>query len=164
MKSEGPVLGLRSSARFANRPSSELDAIAYSSPERRRSCRLLGHSLVFADLNLKEPKFCPQCVAEKGFIEGHWDLRLMTGCPIHRQSLLSTCPKCGDPVRWLGEDCWNANVELIWMATNRPYPWPRRASLALFETEHFTSPLLQKILRVCPIPVWNRWLYELYFL
>jgi hypothetical protein len=40
-------------------------------------------------------------VAEKGFIEGHWDLRLMTGCPIHRQSLLSSCPKCGGPVRWL---------------------------------------------------------------
>ena len=88
-------------ARFANRPSSELNAIAYSSPERRRSCRLLGHPLVLADLNLKNPKFCPQCVAEKGFIEGHWDLRLMTGCPIHRQSLLSCCPKCGSPVRWL---------------------------------------------------------------
>jgi len=88
-------------ARIANRPSSELDAIAYSSPARRRFCRLLGHPLLFADLNLKKPKFCPPCVAEKGFIEGHWDLRLMTGCPIHRQSLLSSCPKCGGPVRWL---------------------------------------------------------------
>jgi len=88
-------------ARIANRSASELDAIAYFSPARRRSCRLLGHPLVPADLNLKKPKFCPQCVAEKGFIEGHWDLRLMTGCPIHRQSLLSTCPKCSGPVRWL---------------------------------------------------------------
>ncbi len=37
---------------------------------------------------------------EKGFIEAHFDLALMTGCPVHSRSLLSRCPGCMNPLRW----------------------------------------------------------------
>lgn len=57
--------------------------------------RLLGHDTPFTELNAKRPSLCPECVAEKGFIEAHWDLALMTGCPVHRRLLVSHClPLC----------------------------------------------------------------------
>ena len=37
---------------------------------------------------------------EKGFIEAHFDLALMTGCPVHSRLLLSRCPGCMNPLRW----------------------------------------------------------------
>ncbi|MGO9515716.1 MAG: hypothetical protein ACLPND_01595 [Candidatus Korobacteraceae bacterium] len=71
------------------------------------------------------PKLCPECVAEKGFIEAHFDLALMTGCPVHSWSLLSRCPGCMEPLRWFrpgllecdcGASVRNANLPAISMA------------------------------------------------
>ncbi len=64
------------------------------------ACRLLGHLLTPWELVVTRPKLCAECVAEKGFIEAHFDLALMTGCPAHRRSLLSHCPGCKTPLRW----------------------------------------------------------------
>ena len=86
-------------AAIINRPSSELESIGYSAPlNQPRWARLLGHSLVPTDLNIVNPGLCPRCVAEKGFIEAHWHLALMVGCPIH-QCMPQLCPKCGKRVR-----------------------------------------------------------------
>jgi TniQ len=79
----------------------DLSQIAFAlSVNGRRSSQLLGHRLVPRELNLAKPKLCPQCVAEKGFIEAHWHLELMVACPIHRCLATSQCPKCGDRLHW----------------------------------------------------------------
>jgi hypothetical protein len=88
-------------ATIARCPASELDEIAFGpSADHPRWARLLGHPLVPTDLIITKPKLCPQCVAEKGFIEAHWHLELMAACPIHQRVALSTCPKCGDRLSW----------------------------------------------------------------
>ncbi len=88
-------------AAIARRPASELDEIAFApSANHPRGARLLGHPLVPTDLNITKPKLCPQCVAEKGFIEAHWHLELMAACPIHQRVALSTCHKCGNRLSW----------------------------------------------------------------
>jgi hypothetical protein len=88
-------------ARVCNRSENELQPISYRWPgDHERSCRLLGHFLTPWELAVTAPKLCPECVAEKGFIEAHFDLALMTGCPVHRRSLLCRCPRCMKPLRW----------------------------------------------------------------
>jgi hypothetical protein len=73
----------------------DLNQIAFAlSVNGRRSSQLLGHRLVPTELSLAKPRLCPQCVAEKGFIEAHWHLELMVACPIHRCLATSECPKC----------------------------------------------------------------------
>jgi hypothetical protein len=88
-------------ARVCNLPQNELQSISYRWPgDHLRSCRLLGHLLTPWELVVARPKLCPECVAEKGFIEAHFDLALMAGCPVHRRSLLCRCPGCMNPLRW----------------------------------------------------------------
>jgi hypothetical protein len=88
-------------ARIMNWPQGRLDAIAYSAPpEQPRWSRLLGHPLLHQDLNLTRPRFCSQCLCEKGFLEAHWDLAVMVACPVHGCSLVSSCRQCGRRLRW----------------------------------------------------------------
>jgi len=87
-------------AAIINRPASELESIGYSAPENQpRWARLLGNSLVPTDLNIVNPGLCPLCIAEKRFIEAHWHLTLMVGCPVHECMTASFCPKCGKRLR-----------------------------------------------------------------
>ena len=87
-------------AAIINRPTSELDSIGYSAPRNQpRWARLLGHSLVPANLNIVNPGLCPRCVAEKGFIEAHSHLTVMVGCPVHECISARCCAKCGKRVR-----------------------------------------------------------------
>ena len=98
---KAPGVNLEKLARITNWPQEKLDLIAYSAPAGQpRWCRLLGHPVLPQDLNLNYPRFCPQCVREKGFLEAHWDLTLMVACPIHRCSLAYSCPQCGRRLRW----------------------------------------------------------------
>jgi hypothetical protein len=88
-------------ALVSNRSQAELQSISYRWPgDHPRSCRLLGHLLTPLELVVTRPRMCPECVAAKGFIEAHFDLALMTGCPVHRRSLLCRCPGCRSPLRW----------------------------------------------------------------
>ena len=88
-------------ASISNCTEEKLDAIAYSAPAGQpRWSRLLGQPVLPQDLNLSRPRFCPQCVHEKGFLEAHWDLALMSACPTHRCQLVSSCPQCGRRLRW----------------------------------------------------------------
>jgi transcriptional regulator with XRE-family HTH domain len=96
-----PGVNIEKLARIINWPEEKLDTIAYSAPPGQpRWCRLLGHPVLPQDLNLTHPRFCPQCLREKGFLEAHWDLALMVACPVHQCSLASSCPECGRRLRW----------------------------------------------------------------
>jgi hypothetical protein len=87
-------------AAIINRPVCELESIGFSSPPKQpRWARLLRNSLVPTDLNIVDPGLCPRCVADKGFIEAHWHLTLMVGCPVHECMTASFCPKCRKRLR-----------------------------------------------------------------
>ena len=68
--------------------------------EGGRTFRLLRQPVSARDLRLRMPALCPECVASEGFIEAHWDLAFMVGCPIHRCEVASSCPECKHPLRW----------------------------------------------------------------
>jgi hypothetical protein len=80
----------------------DLQAISYQTAGRYSSrVRLLGHEVNPKHLLFTTAKLCPECVAEKGFIEAHWDLKLMVGCPVHRHLAARVCPHCNKPLRSL---------------------------------------------------------------
>ena len=82
-------------ASIVNRSSSQLDRIGFSGPlDQLRSACLLGNRLIPSDLKIANPRLCPRCVAEIGFVEAHWHLTFMTGCPVHLCMPAKCCPKC----------------------------------------------------------------------
>jgi hypothetical protein len=138
-------------AQVCNRPQRELQFISYRWPDDHpRSCRLLGHLLTPWELVITKPKLCPECVAEQGFIEAHFDLALMTGCPVHRRSLLSSCPGCMRPLRWFrpgllechcGASLRNADLPAISRAEADLLDIIRRKTLGLAAGRDYTSGL-----------------------
>jgi hypothetical protein len=80
---------------------SDLQALSYRVPDdSSRRLWLLGHQVSRGHLLLARQKLCPKCVAEKGFIEAHWDLNLMIGCSDHRCLVVEACPACNEPLRF----------------------------------------------------------------
>ena len=61
---------------------------------------LLGHKLLPVDLSLHDAKFCPQCASSTGYINGHWQLALITGCDIHQRRPMRICRSCTRRIRW----------------------------------------------------------------
>lgn len=93
-----PLLKL---ARVAHRDLCELERIAFYFSDQSRHYVVLGHPVSWCELkNYNQVSLCPECVRSVGFIEAHWELELMTGCPVHRCVLLSRCPKCHLGLRW----------------------------------------------------------------
>ena len=145
-------------AQVCNRPQTELQSISYRWPgDHPRSCRLLGHLLTPWELVVTRPKLCPECVAEKGFIEAHFDLALMTGCPVHRRSLLSRCPGCMKPLRWFrpgllechcGASLRNADLPAISGAEADLLDIMRRKTLGLAAGRDYASGLPGSYLEV----------------
>src|SRR5271157_2534900 len=138
-------------AQICNRPQTALQSISYRWPgDHQRSCRLLGHLLTPWELAVTAPKLCPECVAEKGFIEAHFDLALMTGCPVHRRSLLSRCSECMEPLRWFrpgllechcGGSLRNADLPSISGAESDLLDIVRRKILGLAAWQDYASGL-----------------------
>ena len=86
---------------LSNQSVRDLETISYEFVRQNSlNCRLLGNKVSVSDLRLRTPSFCTECVGQKGFIETHFDLACMTGCPEHRRVVLSSCPDCGAPLRW----------------------------------------------------------------
>ena len=149
-------------AQVSNRPQTELESISYRWPgDRPRSCRLLGHLLTPWELVVTRPKLCPECVAEKGFIEAHFDLALMTGCPVHSRSLLSRCPGCMKPLRWFrpgllechcGASLRNADLPAISGAEADLLDIMRRKTLGLAAGRDYASGLPGSYLEVHESP------------
>ncbi len=87
-------------------PLEGLDHLAYHAIDEKgqREYRLLGHGLgrglSFEPLRQIRPAVCPHCVAESGFIDAFFDLRLAVACPRHRSMLITECPTCREPLTW----------------------------------------------------------------
>lgn len=65
-----------------------------------RWAELPGIELSVALFNSQRPKVCPICLAEKGFVQAAWSLRIWTCCPHHGCRLVNACPRCGSPITW----------------------------------------------------------------
>jgi hypothetical protein len=84
----------------------DLRRIAYRANfEGRGAYKILDHALGDdlrgGPLRLKQPAFCPQCVAEQGYLDAFWDLSAAVACPIHRRKVLHNCPAGGRPITWM---------------------------------------------------------------
>ena len=145
-------------AQVSNRLQNELQSISYRWPsDHGRSCRLLGHLLTPWELVITRPRLCPECIAEKGFIEAHFDLALMTGCPVHRRSLLSRCAGCMKALRWFrpgllechcGASLRNADLPAISSAESDLLDIIRRKTLGLAAGRDYASGLPGSYLEV----------------
>lgn len=106
-------------AGLAGMEAAELQSIAYSQDNVNGEPRLLGHSLPLAYLSLREPKICPDCIREQGYIPARWDLASYTVCHLHKKQLLSSCPTCKQKLKWLrpGLLTCNCNENLAEVST-----------------------------------------------
>lgn len=78
----------------------DLNKIVYYNPNSPQEYILLGHDVPPGELELELPRVCIQCVQKLGYVEAHWDLGKMNGCPIHMRQAVSFCPACRVPLRW----------------------------------------------------------------
>lgn len=66
---------------------------------------ILGHASKFwyrhRFLRGVDSAFCPQCVAQQGFLDAFWDINLVVACPDHRCALLTGCSVCGKALTWV---------------------------------------------------------------
>ena len=62
--------------------------------------RIRGIDLDRRVFQLNRPKVCPRCLAEHGWCEAFWDLRLAIACPIHHVLLVDRCDHCGRELTW----------------------------------------------------------------
>ena len=85
---------------IANCTTSKLNNILYAASGELGRSRNLDEAFLLPGAGAAHRHFCPQCVVEKGFIEAHWGLPLMIGCPVHQCLAVSSCPKCGEPLSW----------------------------------------------------------------
>lgn len=96
----GTRLRIEPLATICNCGADELRAIGYAESDGRRHAQLLGWRIPSNEFDFAKARFCPECVIGTGIIEGVWDLKLMTGCPVHNQVALSSCPTCRAPLNW----------------------------------------------------------------
>ncbi|HEY9248524.1 MAG TPA: TniQ family protein [Rariglobus sp.] len=45
---------------------------------------------------------CPLCLQESLHHRCWWDVQVASACPVHGLSLVDHCPRCSEPLRWLG--------------------------------------------------------------
>lgn len=90
-------------APLLNRTLEDMKKIGYYRPWEKRyqkTLTIFKHQLPSYYVSIKNPKICTQCIIEKGFIEGYWDLKHAVACPIHMTSALSACPECKKKLSW----------------------------------------------------------------
>lgn len=68
--------------------------------DESQTFRLLSHPVLLRDLSLSHARVCPECVAELGYIEAHWHLDLMVGCPVHARPGIWFCGNCSKRITW----------------------------------------------------------------
>ncbi len=84
-------------------PREALNRIAYHrEAEGKRQYAIRGHELgeglSYQPLRTAAPAICPDCVADRGFVEAFFDLSIVTACPIHRRAVVTHCPSCDEPL------------------------------------------------------------------
>lgn len=115
-------------ASIAHRPVEELEAIAHYDPTKSYA-RIAGHRVLRAHLRRLCPAICPECVEEKGYIEAQWELVAMTGCPVHKRALLSSCNSCGEPLTWFRQGLLVCSCGEILTGRDLPSITPAEADL-----------------------------------
>jgi len=85
-----------------NRSPEELKAASFviDDMKSRAMKYKVANQVVYSNYIEKSARFCPLCVAEKGFIESYWGLRFAIGCPIHERFAISICPQCNKKITW----------------------------------------------------------------
>ncbi|WP_082700528.1 TniQ family protein [Magnetospirillum sp. XM-1] len=83
--------------------SDEFKAMSYdrgSKASSRTKAQIFGHDVSYTMLDVTNPKICPACVVDNGYIKSEWDLTSFIACPDHRTILLSRCPHCERKLSW----------------------------------------------------------------
>lgn len=62
---------------------------------RRWGADTTGAGFSARDFNHESVRWCPQCLDEKGFLDGRWDLKLVCACVHHSIWLHESCGRCG---------------------------------------------------------------------
>ncbi len=65
-----------------------------------RAWAICGHHLGSGMVDVRHPKVCPTCLAEKLVIPVEWELTLFTVCPRHWAPLVNSCTTCGSKITW----------------------------------------------------------------
>jgi hypothetical protein len=92
-------------AGLTGRPLQEFSEAAYIHRRKRGTVvHVAGHEVTARMLRCVNPHFCLMCVKEKGIIEAHFDLQLMTACPQHDCSLVDICAACQKEISWNRQD------------------------------------------------------------
>lgn len=55
---------------------------------------------IWQNPKFNSPRFCPQCLLEKGFHFALWEQPLVMACPEHGCILFTACPKCSENFVW----------------------------------------------------------------
>jgi hypothetical protein len=66
-----------------------------------RVTRLNGHNIPLGAVDRLNSRYCADCFEEDGQHQWIWDYLPLTHCPKHSRPLLSKCPTCQEPLRWL---------------------------------------------------------------
>lgn len=103
-EARGASINLSKLAAVTRKEKARLQVIAYEGETERRSTMLLRHKVPRTALELELPRICPECVRALGFIEAHWDLAIMTACPVHLRGAVQSCAICGQKLRWFRPD------------------------------------------------------------
>lgn len=73
--------------------------IAYDA-QKWRHAFLLGQQVGSRDIRQGATALCLECIRETGFMEAHFDLKLMVACPVHNSYLTEQCVDCGEGLKW----------------------------------------------------------------
>jgi len=84
---------------FGKTPS-QLEFMSYKSLRKNDPPLFRKQPVASKMLNLLNPRICPSCVQEDGYIHALWDLDLVTVCPTHGISLVSRCSACDKHLSW----------------------------------------------------------------
>jgi hypothetical protein len=93
-----------------------------SESRRKKEFLILEHVVPSLYASIKSSKICPECILKHGHIDGFWDLRHAVACPEHRRMAITSCPSCGDTIKWhrrgllqckCGQDLSDLRGELI---------------------------------------------------
>lgn len=127
-------------ASILNCPVSSLETSAYARRSTSRSIEYkalnhsLGHHLRKNTFRLNAPALCPRCVSERGFIEAHWDIRLITACSRHSCTLINRCPSCCVPISWFRPGLLKCQCGADWAHSSTTAMAPDIADLQLLLT------------------------------
>jgi TniQ len=75
--------------------------IDQQAPKKRvKKWRIFNHVIPGLYVNVKSTKICPECIKEKGMVDGFGELKFALVCSKHQRELIDTCPRCKKKIKW----------------------------------------------------------------